>query len=282
MKHWKNRLKFFAVFNLMVHKMENLNISIVQSELFWEDKEKNLQNFSVKISGIEKTDLIVLPEMFSTGFTMNSSACAEKMDGSTLKWMEKTAREKNCVITGSLIIEEDGKYFNRLIWMKPDGTFEHYDKKHLFRMAKEHEHYSAGRKKTIVELKGWKILPLICYDLRFPVWSRNRSIEGRPEYDVLIYIANWPKRRSHPWKTLLMARAIENLSYVIGVNRVGTDGNEVEYSGDSAITDFKGEYLVEGASGKEFIKNTSLSHQALLEFRNSFPAYMDADGFALT
>jgi omega-amidase len=203
--------------------MNDLKITLIQSNLFWENKVKNLEQFSHKIDAIsEATDLIVLPEMFTTGFSMSPEKLAENVNGETVKWMKATAHKKNCVVTGSFICEEGGNYFNRLLWVNADGTYSKYDKRHLFSMGDENNHYATGEEKLIVKLKGWKICPLICYDLRFPVWARNTK---EASYDVLIYVANWPERRSYPWKTLLLARAIENQSYVIGSNRVGVDGN---------------------------------------------------------
>src|SRR5699024_11051193 len=184
----------------------------------------------------EKTDLIVLPEMFSTGFTMNPETLAEEMNGPTMKWMLEQAQKFSCVVTGSLPIKEDGKFFNRLIWMRPDGSFEHYDKRHLFGLGKEDRVYSPGNKKLFVELNGWKICPVICYDLRFPVWLRNTNAE----YDILLVVANWPEKRSSHWKALIPARAVENQAFVIGVNRVGHDGNEVYHAGDSMCIDPNG------------------------------------------
>ncbi|MBA3706782.1 MAG: amidohydrolase, partial [Bacteroidetes bacterium] len=215
----------------------DLKITIIQSNLHWENKEKNLEMFSKKIAAItDATDLIVLPEMFTTGFSMNPKKFAEIMSGPTIEWLKQKAREKKCVITGSFIAEENGNYFNRLVWMNSDGTYNTYDKRHLFRMADEHNHYNFGKSKLVVELKGWKICPLVCYDLRFPVWSRN----VKSEYDVLIYVANWPERRNHHWRTLLLARAIENQCYSIGVNRIGADGNSIAHSGDSTVIDPRG------------------------------------------
>ncbi|TAL60688.1 MAG: amidohydrolase [Bacteroidetes bacterium] len=272
--------------------MIDLNITIIQSNLHWENMDANLKMFSQKISSIkEKTDLIVLPEMFSTGFTMNNKAMAEPMYGKTVEWMKKKAKEKNCVITGSLIIEEKKKFYNRLVWMLPDGKFKIYDKRHLFRYAGEEKYYSAGKKKLIVELKGWKICPMICYDLRFPVWIRNRltpnpspSGEGRNsqmEYDVLLFVANWPERRNHPWKTLLMARAMENQAYIVGVNRIGNDGNNVSHSGDSAVINYKGESISKTKAHEESIETITLSKGELDEWRKAFPAWMDADQFTV-
>ena len=268
--------------------MNDLKITLIQSDLFWESKVENLNMFSVKISAItEITDLIVLPEMFSTGFSMCSSAFAEPMNGPTVKWMEEKAREKGCVITGSFICVENGKYFNRLVWMNPDGTFKTYDKRHLFRMAHEVDHYSAGQNKIIVELKGWKICPLICYDLRFPVWSRNTNQHSilnnlNYEYDVLIYVANWPERRAHPWKTLLMARAIENQCYVVGLNRVGDDGNKIEHSGDSAVINAKGEVISNIKPHQESTETVAINFEELRTFRKAFPAILDADDFKIS
>lgn len=263
--------------------MKDLNITILQLNLHWESIEQNLRMFTKTISSIKgETDLIVLPEMFSTGFSMKTETLAENMSGKTVAWMKKMAAEKNCVVTGSIIAEEDGNYYNRLIWMRSDGSFEVYDKRHLFRYANEQEHYIAGNKKLIVELNGWKICPLICYDLRFPVWSRNKFKNGVWDYDLLIYVANWPERRNHPWKTLLMARAMENQSYIAGVNRVGNDGNEVFHSGDSAVINYKGEILSKIKAKEENVETVLLSHSELTEFRKNFPAGMDSDQFTIT
>ena len=257
--------------------MNDLKITLIQSNLFWENKSKNLEQFSKKIDDIkEATDLIVLPEMFSTGFSMKPEKLAETMDGETVKWIKEQAKKKNCVVTGSFICEENGRYYNRLLWMHPDGTFAKYDKRHLFSMGDEHNHYAAGEEKIIVELKGWKICPLICYDLRFPVWARNTK---ETSYDVLMYVANWPERRSYPWKTLLLARAIENQCYVIGSNRVGADGNDITHSGDSAVIDAKGEIISKIKPNEEATETITLNYSDLMEFRKQFPAILDADQF---
>jgi len=259
--------------------MNDLKITIIQSNLDWENIDKNLEVFSSKINSIiEPTDLIVLPEMFTTGFSMQPEKFADTMDGRTVRWMKKQATKKNCVITGSFICVENGNYYNRLIWMQPDGTFSAYDKRHLFSMANEHKHYTAGTKKITQEINGWKICPLICYDLRFPVWSRN--IKNNP-YDVLIYVANWPERRNHPWKTLLLARAIENQCYVVGLNRIGNDGNEIYHSGDSAVINFKGEIISKTPAHDESIETITLRHSDLEEFKTQFPVLNDADEFKL-
>ncbi len=266
--------------------MEGLKITLVQTSLHWENVEKNLSMFSDILNTIkEETDIIILPEMFSTGFTMNT-AVAETMQGKSMAWLKEKAKEKNCAITGSLMISENGKNYNRLIWMQADGNFQTYDKRHLFRMANEQNHFTAGEKKIIVEWKGWKICPLICYDLRFPVWSRNYSPSpvgrgGEGWYDVLIYVANWPARRSLPWSTLLPARGVENLSYVVGVNRVGLDGNNVDYSGDSAVYNALGEKLSKIQPNESTHETVTLSWKFLKEFREKFPAAMDADDFEI-
>lgn len=258
--------------------MQDLNITLLQSTLHWEHIDENLNMFSKKVGAIkEPTDLIILPEMFSTGFTMNNKVMAETMSGKAVAWMKKMAKEKNCVITGSLIIEESGKYFNRLVWMQPDGSYETYDKRHLFRYANEQDHYSAGTKKLIVELNGWKICPLICYDLRFPVWIRNKN----KAYDLLLFVANWPERRNHPWKTLLMARAMENQVYVAGVNRIGNDGNNIYHSGDSAVINYKGEIISKIQPHAETAETVTISKKELEDWRKTFPAWMDADPFTI-
>ena len=263
--------------------MKALKVTIVQSPLHWESVEHNLEMFSRKLAPLnEPGGIIVLPEMFNTGFTMRSEYLAEPTGGKTMQWMAALAKEKDSVITGSLIIKENSDYFNRLAWMLPDGSFKTYDKRHLFRMAGEHKHFSTGRQKLIVNFKEWRICPLVCYDLRFPVWSRNRNlVNGEPEYDCLIYVANWPERRNTAWKTLLQARAIENQCYVIGVNRIGTDGNDISYSGDSAIIDPKGTIISNTNPGQESMETVSLSYPELKNYRKSFPVSIDADEFEL-
>ncbi|MBN8696501.1 MAG: amidohydrolase [Bacteroidetes bacterium] len=260
--------------------MNDLKITIIQSALYWENIDWNLELFAKKIDSIkEQTDLIILPEMFTTGFTMQPELLAEGMNGKAVEWMKAQAQKKQCVITGSFVCEENGNYYNRLVWVKADGSYSTYDKRHLFTMANEDKHYTAGSKKIMEEIKGWKICPLICYDLRFPVWARNIK-ENR--YDLLIYVANWPERRNHPWKTLLLARSIENQCYVAGVNRVGDDGNEIYHSGDSAVINFKGEVLSKTPAHDECIETISLSYADLEEFRKQFPVLNDADEFYLS
>mgnify|MGYP000873672848 CR=1 FL=1 len=259
-----------------------LSISMVQTRLFWQDRQQNLDWFDSRLELITgQTDIIILPEMFTTGFSMNASSIAEEMGGPAMQWMAKKAADKNAVIVGSMMMKEAGSFYNRLIWMNPDGRFEYYDKRHLFRMANEHEHYSSGKSRVIFQHKGWKICPLICYDLRFPVWSRNRMVKEDYDYDVLIYVANWPERRAHAWKSLLVARAIENQAYVVGVNRIGTDGNEVIYSGDSALIDYMGERLSRTERFGDRCETVVISKSELDDFRKSFPAAMDADQFII-
>lgn len=258
--------------------MSILKITTFQTYLFWENIDKNLQNLGLRLSFIrEKTDLIVLPEMFSTGFSMNPSKLAEEMDGKTMKWMLEQARKFDSVVTGSIIIKEDNKNYNRLIWMRPDGTYEYYDKRHLFGLGEEDQHYTAGNKKLFVELNDWKICPVICYDLRFPVWLRNTN----PEYDMLLIVANWPERRSLHWRSLIPARAIENQAFVVAVNRVGHDGNEVYHSGDSMCIDPNGKVIYYKPNDED-LYTFSINKDDLIEARASFPFLKDADSFKLT
>lgn len=258
--------------------MDNLKITVFQGYLFWENIDKNLQNISLRLSNIrEKTNLIILPEMFNTGFTMNAAELAEPMDGKTMQWMKKTAEKFDAVVTGTLIINVDGKYYNRLIWMRPDGTYEHYDKRHLFALGKEHNTYTAGTDRLTVELNGWRICPVICYDLRFPVFLRNIPDN---EYDLLIVVANWPEKRALHWRTLIPARAVENQSYVIGVNRVGHDGNEIYHSGDSTCIDPNGN-VVYYKRDEEDVYTFSIIGDEVAKARRALPFLKDADKFEL-
>jgi predicted amidohydrolase len=265
-----------------------MKVSIVQTALYWENREKNLEHFTQLLKSLkEETDLIVLPEMFTTGFTMNPEKLAEPANGETLQWMKKVAVEKNAVLTGSVAVSENGKYFNRLYWVEASGSFKTYNKRHLFRMAKEDEHYKAGDEKIICNIKDWKISPLVCYDLRFPVWCRNSfkktgGISFEAEYDVLLFVANWPEVRSYPWKQLLIARAIENQCYVIGVNRIGKDGNNYAHSGDSMVINPRGEIISKTKANEESIETITLDKNYLEEFRKIFPVGLDADSFSLT
>jgi len=260
--------------------MSTLNITIIQANLHWEDKAANLKMFEEKINSIkEKAEVVILPEMFSTGFSMNPKQLAEKMDGPSVEWMKKLAATKKIIIAGSLIIEDGGNYYNRLVWMLPNGQYGYYDKRHLFAYATEDEHYSAGNKRLIASVKGWKINLLVCYDLRFPVWARQTNDDsGNPEYDLLVYVANWPERRVHAWKTLLQARAIENQCFVVGVNRVGEDGNGHRYSGESMIVDPMGEVLGTKVN-EEAIITMTLDKSKLEEVRKKLPFLKDADEF---
>lgn len=257
--------------------MENLKITVFQGYLFWENIDKNLQNISLRLSSIrEKTDLIILPEMFNTGFTMNAEKLAEPMNGKTMLWMHKIAQLYDCIVTGSLIVTEGGKFYNRLVWMRPDGKYECYDKRHLFTLAKEHLTYTAGTKKLIVELKGWKICLAICYDLRFPVWLRNVD----DAYDLLIIVANWPERRALHWRTLIPARAVENQAYVIGLNRVGHDGNEIYHSGDSTCISPNGT-VVYYKRDEEDVYTFPIIHDEVTKTRRTLPFLKDADVFKI-
>lgn len=256
--------------------MQDLIISLIQSDLYWEQPDANLAMFEEKIWQIEETDLIVLPEMFTTGFSMNAAAMAEPVGGKTFRWMRQMAKQKNAAVTGSYIVKEGGQFFNRLHFVYPDGSLEKYDKKHLFTLAGEDESYTAGEQRLIVEFKGWKIHPMICYDLRFPVWARTRSSEeSLYEYDLLIYVANWPEPRINAWDALLKARAIENLSFCVGVNRTGTDAFPKDYPGHSGIYSYDGEQL--GFSTSEEIISATLSSESLAKFRERFPFQRDAD-----
>lgn len=261
--------------------MSQLTVTIIQTNLHWEDKAANLQMLEEKINGIQKkTELVVLPEMFSTGFSMKPELLAETMEGETVQWMKRMAASKKIILTGSVIIEDGGNYYNRLIWMLPNGEYGIYDKRHRFGFAGEDNHFSAGSKRLIASVKGWKTNLLICYDLRFPVWARQQSQPEGPEYDLLIYVANWPERRSHAWKTLLQARAIENQCYVIGANRTGNDGNEIHHSGDSMIVDPMGEVLYT-KNKEEDIFTMTLEKTQLETVREKLPFLKDADGFLL-
>ncbi len=267
-----------------------LTFTLIQTPLFWEDKTANLQMLEQKINSIvEKTEVVVLPEMFSTGFSMKPEQFAETMQGTTVQWMRRVAAEKKIILTGSLMIEENGNYYNRLIWMLPNQQYGYYNKRHTFGFAGEDKHYTPGNKRLVAQVKGWKINLQVCYDLRFPVWARQSpsstsstkaTNEFEPEYDVLLYVANWPQRRSYPWKTLLTARAIENQCYVIGVNRVGKDGNNIDHSGDSMVIDALGETLYHKANDEDVFTIT-LHKEKLEEIRSNFPFLKDADAFKI-
>ena len=262
--------------------MDQLKLTLVQTGLQWENKEANLQMLEEKIRNIkDKTQIVVLPEMFSTGFSMKPESFSETMEGHAVQWMRKLASEKKIIITGSLIIEDDHQYYNRLIWMLPNGQLGYYNKRHLFAFAEEDQHYTGGTERLIASVNGWKINLMVCYDLRFPVWARQQfQDDGSFEYDVLIFVANWPERRSLAWKSLLQARAIENQCYVIGVNRVGKDGNDINHSGDSMVIDPLGEILYHKAH-EEDVTTISLDRDHLLKTREKFPFWRDADRFKI-
>lgn len=260
--------------------MSTLSITLIQTNLHWEDKPANLARLEQKIMAIPgKTEVVVLPEMFSTGFSMQAAKLAETMEGDTVQWMKRVAAAKRIILCGSAIIEEAGAFYNRFLWVQPDGKIGFYDKRHRFAYAGEDNYYTSGDKRMIVQVKGWKINLQVCYDLRFPVWARQQQ-DGYPEYDVLLYVANWPERRSLAWKTLLAARAIENQCYVVGVNRVGDDGNGIHYSGDSAVIDPLGAVLYT-KNESEDTHTIVLDKQPLLETWEKFPFWKDADAFKI-
>lgn len=262
--------------------MSLLSFTLVQTNLIWENKDANLKLLEEKINAINKpTHIVILPEMFSTGFSMQPESLAEKMSGPTVVWMKKMAASKKIILTGSLIIEEEGNFFNRLLWVLPNGVIGHYNKRHLFAYGNEDQHYSSGGDRFIASVNGWKINLMICYDLRFPVWARQQFHKADGfEYDVLVYVANWPERRNHAWKTLLQARAIENQCYVVGVNRVGVDGNALRYTGDSMVVDSLGKVLYE-KENEEDVFTITLNKEHLEEVREKLPFWREADAFLL-
>lgn len=264
--------------------MQNLRVSLVQGNTRWHDPAGNREYYGDLIAPLHDiTDLVILPETFTSGFSNDAIENAETMDGPTVAWMREQAARLDAAVTGSVQLRVDGQVFNRLLFVTPDGTVQTYDKRHLFRYANEHQRYAAGRDRLTVEWKGWRICPLVCYDLRFPVFSRNRfnvERENALDYDLLIYVANWPSVRNYPWKTLLRARAIENLCYVAGVNRVATDGNGLSYAGESAVIDYAGQAINE-CGELEVVTTTTLLAAELKAFRERFPAMLDADRFTL-
>lgn len=264
--------------------MQALRVALVQGATRWHDPRANQEYYAGLVRKVARlSDLAVLPETFLTGFTNDTAGHAEPADGEGLGWMRALAAETGVVITGSLIVRDGDACYNRLYWVQPDGETQSYDKRHLFRMAGEHQHFAGGERQLTVSLKGWRIRPLVCYDLRFPVWSRNRrdeAAEGGMDYDLALYVANWPAARRHAWRTLLRARAIENLSFSLGVNRAGTDGNGHQYAGDSCVIDPLGEALLEFGA-EERVETVTLDAARLLEHRQRFPAWMDADSFEL-
>jgi predicted amidohydrolase len=257
--------------------LPNLNVALIQTTLAWHDRQANLEHFEPLLEQARGADLIILPEMFTTGFSMESETLAEPENGPTSKWLRVQAAKLDAVITGSIIVQvADGSHRNRLLWARPDGEVWHYDKRHLFRMAGEHNHFTPGERQVQFELKGWRVRPLICYDLRFPVWSRDPQ-----DTDLLLYTANWPGARRQHWNRLLPARAIENLCYVAAVNRIGTDGKGFAYTGDSQVLDFQGETLL-GAGDADGVFKVVLDAAELAAYRARFPANLDADTFEFT
>lgn len=257
--------------------MSSLTFTIIQTNLFWEDKIANLKMLTQKIESItSKTNVVVLPEMFNTGFSMQPHLFAETIDGTCVKWMKEMAAKHKIIITGSVMIKEDQHFYNQLIWMQPNGSFGTYNKRHCFAFANEDQHFKAGNKKLIAQANNFKINLQICYDLRFPVWSRQNDKNNL--YDVLIYVANWPQKRNNAWKSLLVARAIENQCYVIGVNRVGFDGNNIEHSGDSMVVNALGEVQYHKAF-EEDIYTFTIYKKDIEDIRNQFPFWKDADEF---
>jgi len=256
--------------------MESIRIHYLQVDLQWEDFPANKLHLTELISGIAgQTDLIVLPEMFTSGFSMKPETVAQEMDGPAVQWIQAMACETTAVIMGSLAIHQSGAYFNRLVVAHPDGSLSSYDKRHLFSFAGEHAVYTSGKHHLLINVKGWKIMPLVCYDLRFPVWSRNTE-----DYDILVYVANWPKPRIEAWRTLLKARAIENQCYVVGVNRIGEDPNGNEYTGNSALYDMAGRALHESGEGED-IATVTICHDTLTEYRSKFAFLPDRDQFQI-
>ena len=265
--------------------MPDLTLSLIQTALHWEQPEANRAMLSAKLAQVPASSaLVLLPEMFSTGFSMNAAALAETMDGPTVQWMRESAAKHRKILAGSLIIREDDMFVNRLIWMLPNGQLGYYDKRHCFTLAGEDRHYTPGNRRLIASVMGWRVNLCICYDLRFPVWSRQQlggtEEQPEPEFDLLVYVANWPDRRIHAWKSLLPARAIENQCYVAAVNRVGPDGHAIDHSGHSMIIDPLGEILAT-ESGQEAIITASLSRSHLEETRTKLPFWRDADRFLI-
>ncbi len=253
-----------------------LRVSLIQSTIVWENKAANLERFTALLSGLEgKTDVVVLPEMFTTGFTMKAAECAEATEADALAWMRRQAAVLDAALTGSIIVQDHGAYYNRLIWVFPDGSYVTYDKRHLFSYAGEHQHYSRGTKRTLIKWKDFDICPFICYDLRFPVWSRNTDT-----YDLAIYVANWPSARIDAWRTLLKARAIENQCFVIGVNITGQDGNGLEYPGSSSAFDYNGAELIHAGS-QVGVYTVALDLTAMQQFRSRFRFLYDRDHFEI-
>jgi len=260
--------------------MQDLIVTIIQSDLAWENKEANLLHFEELITNTHNLgDLVVLPEMFNTAFSMKPEIFSEPIESETHIWMTNLAKKMNIYLAASYMVNEDAKYYNRFIVMSPNGEYQKYDKRHLFRMGNEHQHFTAGNEQLIFDINGWKIKALICYDLRFPVFAKNNYTDGIYDYDALIYVANWPKVRNHIWQNLLTARSIENQAFVIGVNRIGIDGNGLDHAGSSCIINPKGEYIIEPKSDVASLQTASLVYSELQDFRNKFTVGLDWDKF---
>jgi predicted amidohydrolase len=263
--------------------METIRFALLQPDMYWKDANSNLKMFGNLISvNSEKADIFVLPEMFSSGFVSDPASVAEKADGKSFEWMQETASRYGRVVTGSLVVAEDNKYYNRFFWVNPDGSYQSYDKRHLFSLGNENREYTAGKNHTVVEYNGWKIKLLICYDLRFPVWARNSFANNEFGYDILLITANWPASRRLHWRQLLLARAIENQCYVVGVNRLGKDGNGWQYAGGSTLATPDGRWIPEQENGSDDIIFAELSKNELVQYRKSFPFAMDWDKFSVS
>jgi len=256
--------------------MTQLNVKTIQTDLIWQDAAANQQRFEQLVEDAADADIIVLPEMFLTGFTMQPESLAEAQTGAQVKWLLDLAQRTDTALCGSLIIESEEGYRNRFLFVTPDGRITRYDKRHLFRMGNENEHYASGTERVVVHYRGWRILPIICYDLRFPVWCRNQN-----DYDLLLCVANWPAPRRQHWRVLLQARAVENQAYVIGVNRIGRDGKGLEYAGDSMVVSYNGDLLVDSTPNEPYVGNAHLNLDELMQFRENFPAWADADQFEI-
>jgi omega-amidase len=262
--------------------MPDLKIALIQADLFWEDRAANLKHFDALLGQInEKVDLIILPEVFTTAFPVDPEKFADTIDGPAIKWLKDKAAELNCTIMGSVLLKISNAYYNTLISMCPDGTFDQYSKRHVFHLGDEADTINPGIERLSIKIDNWKIRPLICYDLRFPVWSKNTYTDDEFEYDLLIYVANWPASRSYPWKQLLIARAIENQAFVIGLNRVGKDGMGNHYSGDSMLVDPKGQIQKILKSDQEELSIVDISYQTLIDFRKKFNVGPDWDHFTI-
>jgi len=262
--------------------MQDLKILGLQSNLVWENPQANMENFERIINeNFDAHDLVILPETFTTGFPVNPEKLAEEIEGPSLAWMQKIALEFKTTLTGSFLLKTESGFSNSLFWVRPDKSFERYNKRHVFSMGGEHKSITAGKQQLTVELNGWKIRPMICYDLRFPVWSKNKYINGSFEYDLAIYVANWPAVRSYPWQQLLIARAIENMACIVGINRVGTDGPGNNYSGNSMFVDAKGNVLKEGNADEEITLSHSFSSEEITSLRKKFNVGLDWDNFEI-